>query len=159
MEGIIAGRELLLRTEQRPIAIDNYAAVRSTPAALALLLGTMAAATLAQLVLTTVRRQRRDLALVAALGMRHPQVLRAVVIQALLVANAALLVGLPLGLGSGRVAWTRFAWNLGVVDTLRLPYRTLALVVPLVELIAVAVAFLPAVVAARARPGLALRTE
>jgi hypothetical protein len=58
----------MVRTEQRPIAIDNYAAVRSTPFVLALLLGSMAAATLAHLALSVVRRRRRDLAVCAALG-------------------------------------------------------------------------------------------
>lgn len=149
----------VLRTEQRPIAIDNYAAVRSTPLILAGLLGLMAAATLAHLVVSVVRRRRRDLALCAALGMRRAQVLRAVVIQALLVANAALLVGLPLGLAAGRVAWSRFASDLGVVDTIRLPLGALALVVPVVEVVAGAVAMVPAIVAARTRPAVALRTE
>lgn len=149
----------VVRTEQRPIAIDNYAAVRSTPVVLAVLLGSMAAATLAHLVVSVVRRRRRDLALCAALGMRRAQVWRAVVVQALLVANVALLVGLPLGLAAGRVAWGGFASDLGVVDTLRLPLGPLALVVPVVELAAVAVALVPAIVAARARPALALRTE
>lgn len=149
----------VVRTEQRPTAIDNYAAVRSTPLVLAVLLGSMAAATLAHLVVSAVRRRRRDLALSVALGMRRAQVLRAVVIQALLVANAALLVGLPLGLAAGRVAWSNFASDLGVVGTLRLPLGALALVVLAVELGTVAVALVPAIVAARARPALALRTE
>lgn len=149
----------VVRTEQRPIAIDNYAAVRSTPVVLAVLLGSMAAATLAHLVVSVVRRRRRDLALCIALGMRRAQVWRAVVVQALLVANVAMLVGLPLGLAAGRLAWGRFAADLGVVNTLRLPFGPLALVVPVVELAAVAVALVPAMVAARARPALALRTE
>ena len=41
------GIQQQLRTEHRPTAIDNYAAVRSTPAVLAGLLGLVAAATLA----------------------------------------------------------------------------------------------------------------
>lgn len=149
----------VVRTEQRPIAIDNYAAIRSTPVVLAVLLGSMAAATLAHLVVSVVRRRRRDLALCIALGMRRAQVWRAVVVQALLVANVALLIGLPLGLAAGRVAWGGFASDLGVVDTFRLPLGPLALVVPVVELAAVAIALVPAIVAARARPALALRTE
>lgn len=149
----------VVRTEQRPIAIDNYAAVRSTPVVLAMLLGSMAAATLAHLVVSVVRRRRRDLALCVALGMRRAQVLRAVVIQGLLVANVALIVGLPLGVAAGRVAWRGFSSELGVVDTLRLPLGVLALVVPVVEVVAVAVALVPAIVAARARPAFALRTE
>lgn len=118
----------------------------------------MAAATLAHLVVSVVRRRRRDLALCAAMGMPRRQVLRAVVIQALLVANVALVVGLPVGLAAGRWAWRSFASDLGVVDTLRLPVAALV-VVPVVEALAVAVAIGPAVVAARRRPSLALRSE
>ena len=156
---IAAARGQLARTEQRPTAIDNYAAVRSTPALLAVLLGSMAAATLAHLMVTAVRRRRRDLALCVALGMRRSQVLRAVVIQALLVANVALLVGLPLGLIAGRMAWKAFAADVGVVDTMHLPVSALVLIVPALEAVAIAVALVPATVAARTRPTLALRTE
>lgn len=133
----------LIRTDQRPIAIDNYAAVRSTPADLAALLGLMAAATLAHLVASVVRRRRRDLALCVALGMGRAQISWAVVIQAVLVAGISMLVGLPLGVAAGRLSWAGFASDLGVVDSLRLPIATVGLVVPGVLVVAMAVALVP----------------
>ena len=155
----IRGPDLGVRMEQRPTAIDNYAAVSSTPAALAALLGFMAAATLAHLVVSVVRRRRRDLALCAALGMDRRQLSRAVVVQAVIVAGAALLVGLPLGVAGGRLAWTGFASDLGVGDQVRLPLGALALSVPAVTFGAVAVALVPAIVASRTPPVLDLRSE
>jgi ABC-type antimicrobial peptide transport system permease subunit len=148
-----------VRTEQRPVAIDNYAAIRSTPAVLAAVLGSMAAATLAHLVVSVVRRRRRDLALCAALGMRRAQIVSAVVVQALLVAGAALVVGVPLGLAAGRLAWQAFASELGVVKALQLPFGTVALVPVVVGLVSMAVAAVPALVASRLRPALVLRAE
>jgi predicted lysophospholipase L1 biosynthesis ABC-type transport system permease subunit len=149
----------IVRLEQRPTAIDSYADVRSTPFVLAVLLGAMATATLTHLVANVVRRRRRDLALCAALGMRGAQLLSAVVIQAVIVAGAALVIGLPLGVAAGRVAWSGFASDLGVVDTLRFPIVALLLAVPVVLIVAVTVAAVPAVVAARTRPALVLRSE
>jgi hypothetical protein len=155
----IQGPDLGVLTEQRPTAIDNYAAVSSTPAALAALLGFMAAATLAHLVVSVVRRRRRDLALCAALGMDRRQLSQAVVVQAVIVAGAALLVGLPLGVLGGRLAWTGFASELGVADQLQLPLAALSLSVPAVIVGAVAVALVPAIFASRTSPGLNLRSE
>jgi hypothetical protein len=154
-----AGTMQAVRTEQRPVAIDNYAAIRSTPAVLAAVLGSMAAATLAHLVVSVVRRRRRDLALCAALGMRRAQIVSAVVVQALLVAGAALVVGVPLGLAAGRLAWQAFASELGVVKALQLPFGTVALVPVVVGLVSMAVAAVPALVASRLRPALVLRAE
>lgn len=148
-----------VRTEQRPTAIDNYAAVSSTPAVLAALLGFMAAATLAYVVVSVVRRRRRDLALCAALGMDRRQRSSAVVVQAVIMAGAALVVGLPVGVAGGRLVWTGFASDLGVAGHLRVPLATLALAVPVVIASAVAVALAPAMVASRTPPARVLRSE
>ena len=48
---------MVLRRDQRPIAIDNYASIRSTAALLALLLGFMAAATLGLSIWCTNRKR------------------------------------------------------------------------------------------------------
>ncbi|MDQ4096345.1 MAG: ABC transporter permease, partial [Actinomycetota bacterium] len=149
----------VVRTEQRPIAIDNYAAVRSTPVVLAVLLGSMAAATLAHLVTSVVRRRRRDLAVCLALGMRRSQLSSAVVVQAVLVVGLATLVGVPVGLAAGRLAWTTFASDLGVLDTLRFPILVIGLVVLALLALAVTVAAVPAAAATRTRPALVLRSE
>ena len=148
---------IAIRTEQRPTAIDNYAAVTSTPFILAALLGLMAAATLGHLLVSVGRRRRQDLALCAALGMTRAQVARAVVVQAVLVAGASVIVGVPLGITGGKLAWTGFASGLGVVDDLSLPLLAIALMVPGVLASAAGVAVVPALTASRTPPAVALR--
>jgi ABC-type lipoprotein release transport system permease subunit len=106
-----------------------------------------------------VRRRRRDLAVTAAIGKTRGQIQRAVVVHAVVVATMALVVGVPLGLAGGRLAWDRFAADLGVVSTLQLPLTALAIVIPSVLVGAVLVALVPASVAAHRRAGPALRTE
>ena len=71
---------------------------------LAGLLALLAAAALAHLLVTSVRRRRRDLAILKSLGFVRGQVSAAVAWQATTVALLALAVGLPLGVALGR--WT-----------------------------------------------------
>jgi len=149
----------VVRTEQRPIAIDNYAAVRSTPVVLAILLGSMAAATLAHLVAIVVRRRRRDIAVCAALGMQRSQLSGAVVIQGVLVVGSAMVVGVPVGIVAGRISWRIFASNIGVLETLSVPLLPIGIACVIILGLAVAVSAVPAVAAARTRPALVLRSE
>src|SRR4029077_3494138 len=83
--------------DQRPGDIKNYAAIRDTPLALAAVLGVLAVGTLAHVLLTGVRRRRRDLAVLKTLGFTRWQVLRTVGWEASALAAAALLAGIPLG--------------------------------------------------------------
>ena len=65
---------LALRADLRPGEIRNYAGVRETPLALGLALVALAVGTLAQVLLTSVRRRRRDLAVLKTLGLSRRQV-------------------------------------------------------------------------------------
>jgi hypothetical protein len=60
--------------DQRPGDIKNFAAIRDTPLVLAAVLALLAAATLAHVLLTGVRRRRRDLAVLKTLGCTRSQV-------------------------------------------------------------------------------------
>ncbi len=61
-------------SEQRPGDIEDYASIRDTPLALAAVLIVLAVGTLAYVLLTTVRRRRRDLAVLKTLGLTRAQV-------------------------------------------------------------------------------------
>ncbi|HTW01267.1 MAG TPA: ABC transporter permease, partial [Streptosporangiaceae bacterium] len=100
--------------DQRPGDIKNYASVRDTPLALAVVLAVLAVGTLAHVLLTGVRRRRRDLALFKTLGFTRRQVLGTVAWEASAFAAVALLIGLPLGVVAGRLAWALFANAAGV---------------------------------------------
>jgi FtsX-like permease family len=68
--------------DQRPTDIRNYASVRDTPLILGAVLALLAVGTLAYVLLTGVRRRRRDLAVLKTLGLRRSQVIRVVSWQA-----------------------------------------------------------------------------
>ena len=59
--------------DQQPGDIRNYAAVRDTPLVLAAALAVLAVGTLAHVLLTGVRRRRRDLAVLKTLGCTRSQ--------------------------------------------------------------------------------------
>ncbi|HYB14547.1 MAG TPA: ABC transporter permease, partial [Streptosporangiaceae bacterium] len=91
-----------VNSDQRPGDIEGYAAIRDTPLVLGAVLALLAVGTLAHVLLTGVRRRRRDLAVLKTLGLVRSQVLRVVAWEASALAAAALLVGLPLGVLAGR---------------------------------------------------------
>ena len=96
-------------SDQRPDDIRNYSRVRDTPLILGGVLALLAVGTLAHVLVTAVRRRRRDLAMLKTLGLVRRQVLGVVEWQALSLAGVALLIGVPLGLLAGRWAWVLFA--------------------------------------------------
>jgi hypothetical protein len=145
--------------DQRPGDIKNYASIRDTPLALAVVLAVLAIGTLAHVLLTGVRRRRRDLALLKTLGFTRRQVLGTVAWEASAFAAVALLIGLPVGVVVGRWAWTVFASTAGVSTTATVPLATVLLAIPATLLAANLIAAAPGWEAARLRPALVLRTE
>jgi ABC-type lipoprotein release transport system permease subunit len=143
----------------RPSTIGDFGGIESLPALLSALLATTAAAALAHALVTSVRRRRRELAILKTLGFVRRQVLATVAWQATAIAAVAVLVGLPLGVAAGRFAWNLFAAQLGVVPDVVVPVVPILLVVPATMVLANVVAAIPGRMAARTRPALALRAE
>src|SRR5439155_13144998 len=75
--------------------------IAQVPLALAALLALLAAGTLAQTLVTSVRRRRRDLAVMKTLGFVQRQVRGTVAWQATTLAVVSLVLGLPIGLALG----------------------------------------------------------
>ncbi len=146
-------------TAAQPAAISNYSRVRATPLVLGALLALLAVALVAQALLITARRRRRDFAIVKALGFLRRQVAAAVAWQASTLAAAALAVGLPLGVAGGRWAWAWFASSVGAAPGAAVPVTAVALAIPVTLLLANLVAAVPGAAAARTRPAVTLRTE
>jgi hypothetical protein len=149
----------LVTTDQRPSDIQNYTGLRDTPLILGAVLALLAVGTLAHVLLTGVRRRRRDLAVLKTLGLLRSQLLRVVSWQASALAAAALLVGLPVGLLAGRWAWALFAGSVGVAGTAEVPLPIVLAVIPVTLLVASLLAAGPGWAAARIRPALILRAE
>jgi ABC-type antimicrobial peptide transport system permease subunit len=107
---------------------------------------------------SSVRRRRRDLALYKTLGFVRRQVAAVSAWQATAMAAVALLIGFPLGIALGTFAWRVFADQLGVAPEVEFPL-TFLLAVPAVLLLANLVAAVPALLAARTHPATVLRSE
>jgi FtsX-like permease family/MacB-like periplasmic core domain len=120
----------LVTADQRPSDIQNYAGVRDTPLVLGAVLALLAVGALTHVLLTGVRRRRRDLAVLATLGLLRSQLLRVVSWEASTLAGTALLVGLPLGLLAGRWAWQLFAVSVGVGSEAGIPVLLVLAVIP-----------------------------
>jgi hypothetical protein len=149
----------LLVSDQRPADIRDYTAVRDTPLVLGVLLALLAVGALAHVLVTSVRRRHRDLAILKALGLFRSQLRLVVGWQATALAVAALLIGLPTGLLAGRWAWALFATSLGVGAVPVIPVLLVLLTIPVTWLLALLAAAVPSRVAARISPAATLRAE
>ena len=146
-------------SDQRPDEIRNYSRVRDTPLILGGVLALLAVATLAHVLVTAVRRRRRDLAILKALGLVRRQVLGVVEWQALSLAGVALLIGVPLGLLAGRWAWGLFASSAGLAPAASIPVALVLLIIPATVALAALIAPGPGRAAARVRAAVVLRAE
>ncbi len=116
-------------------------------------------ATVAHILVTSIRRRRRDLAVLKTLGFVRGQVSATIAWQATVLIALALLMGLPLGVVAARSVWTLFAGRLGVVPDPQLPLAGDTPRRPRRLAIANALAVGPGRVAARLLLAAVLRTE
>ena len=136
---------------QHPLEIVNYQSTGATPVILAAGLAGGAIVALALTLIASVRRRRRDLALLKTLGFTSRQLAATIAWQASVVAAIAALVGLPVGIAAGRQLWTFFAQSINAVPEPTVP-ASLFLVAAGVLILANLVALVPARVAARTPP-------
>jgi hypothetical protein len=144
---------------QRPAEIVNYKAMGAMPAVLA---GGLAAGTVAGLGLTlvaSVRRRRRDFALLKTLGFTRRQLAGTVAWQSSVIAVTGLVIGVPLGIAAGRWLWLAFARELSAVPDPVVPAASVALAAVAALALANLVAALPGRAAARTPAALLLRAE
>ena len=144
---------------QRPAEIVNYRTMGTLPA---LLSGGLAAGAVVGLGLTlvaSVRRRRRDFALLKTLGFTRRQLAAAVAWQSTVVIAIGLIIGVPLGIAAGRWLWLLFARELSAVPDPVIPATSIVLAALAALIMANLVAALPGQSAARTRAALVLRSE
>ena len=144
---------------QRPAEIVNYKSMGAMPAVLA---GALAAAAVAALGLTlvaSVRRRRRDFALLKTLGFTRRQIADAVAWQSTVLAVTGLTIGIPLGIVAGRLLWLAFARQLSAVPDPVIPAGPIMLAAVTALILANVVAAFPGRQAARTPPAVLLRAE
>jgi ABC-type lipoprotein release transport system permease subunit len=142
-----------------PADVVNFGRVQNLPLLLGAALSLLALLTIAHLLLTSVRRRRRDFAVLRALGFTRRQVRSAVSWQAGTLAAAALVIGIPAGILCGRLAWQLFEHRLGIHPAAVVPLATLGVLVPTALALAVAIAAVPGESAARTPAAQILRSE
>jgi len=144
---------------QRPADIVNYRSMGSTPVILGAGLAVGAVVALGLTLLASVRRQRRDLAMLKTLGFTQRQLAAVVAWQSSVAAVVGILFGVPLGIVVGRSLWDLFAHEISAVPAPSVPVLAIALIVVGALVLANLVAFVPGRIAARTSTALMLRTE
>jgi hypothetical protein len=154
-----AGNTVTVLGVQRPAQIVNYRSMGSTPVLFASGLAAAAILALGLTLTASVRRRRRDLALLKTLGFTQRGLAAALSWQASAVAVIAVVAGVPLGIAAGRYLWTLFAHNINAVPEPTVPVLALALVAAGAILFANAAAAIPGRLASHTPAALVLRTE
>jgi hypothetical protein len=142
-----------------PADVADFGGVTKMPSFIVLVFVVAAAAALAHALVSSIRRRRRDVAVLKTLGFTRTQVMQMIGWQATTIAAVGLLAGVPLGLAVGRFTWNLLAQDLGVVPEPITPIGATALVVPAAIVLANLIAALPALTASRTQPALVLRAE
>jgi putative ABC transport system permease protein len=153
------GNQLVVQGVQRPAEIVNYKTIGLTPTYLVSGLALGAIVALALTLLASVRQRRRDLALLKTVGFVRWQLAATVAWQATVAALVGIVVGIPLGIVTGRWLWDLFARQIYAVPYPTVSVPSIALVALGSLLLANIVAAVPARNAARTPTALMLRAE
>ncbi|HXN61987.1 MAG TPA: FtsX-like permease family protein [Acidimicrobiales bacterium] len=144
---------------QRPAEITDYRTIGSTPTLLAAALALAAVTALGLTLASSVRRRRRDLATLKALGFTRRQLLSTVCWQSSMTVGVGILVGIPVGVALGRWLWTLFAREIYVVPAPAVPVLSVILVAIGALVFANLVAIIPGRIAARTPTARLLQSE
>ena len=157
LQQLVPGGEV--EAAQRPAEIINYRSMGTTPAILGAGLAAGAVTALALTLMASVRRRRRDLALLKTLGFTRGQLAAAVAWQSSVAVAAGTVVGVPVGIALGRFLWDLFAHQISVVPDPTVPGLPVVLITVGALALANIVAVVPGRVAGRTPAGLLLRAE
>jgi FtsX-like permease family len=133
--------------------------VRTLPRNLAIFLVLLGIAALGHALVTAVRRRRHDIAVLRALGFTPRQAALCIVAQASAIGVVSLVIGVPLGIIVGQLAWR---WMADVTPLLYAPpiaVIAIVIVVPATVVVVNILAAWPAQRASRIRPADVLRTD
>ncbi len=155
-DGRVAGG---LVAHLRPAEIVNYRAMGTTPAILGGGLALGAVVALALTLVASVRRRRRELALLKTLGFVRRQLAATVAWQSSIAVAIGVVIGVPIGIVLGRILWNLFAHEIDAVPMPSVPGVVIVLIVVGALLLANVVAAVPGRMAAGTSTALVLREE
>jgi hypothetical protein len=144
---------------QRPAEIVNYRSMSNTPIVLGAGLAIGAIAALALTLIASVRRRRRELALLKTLGFTRRQLAAVVAWQSTVAVAIGVVIGVPLGIVAGRSLWDVFAREIHAVPAPTAPAVSIMLVALAALVLANVVAAIPGRQAARTPTALLLHAE
>ncbi len=142
-----------------PEDVINLQNVDRLPLVLTALVVVLGVITVGNALIVSIRRRRRDLAILKTVGFVRHQVMGVVAWQATSIGLAALVIGLPVGAAAGRWAWNTVATEIGSASPPVVPLLALALLVPAVLVVVNLIAGMPAWSASRVAPAQVLRSE
>ena len=144
---------------QVPVELSNLRNVRRLPSLLAGFLALLAVAALGHVLATSVRRRRREFAVLRALGISGRGVRLILFAQGSAVAATGILLGVPLGLAVGRTGWQAVADQVPLRYVSPFELLAVAAVVPVAIAAANVLAIWPGRRAAKLQPSEVLRSE
>jgi len=150
---------LPLHSPEPPTDLTSFGRVDDLPTILAAIMLLVAAAALTHTMLTSIRRRRREFAILRTLGWVGRDVTTTVSVQATTFAVVALCLGIPFGIVTARVAWTTVADLLGVPAEQVTSIPAVAVAALAVVAVANLAALLPARLAHRTGPATTFRTD
>ena len=148
-----------MTADQRPSDIKDYASVRDTPLVLAAVLIVFAVGTLAHVLLTGVRRRRRDLALLKTLGFRKVPGPRRGRLGGQRLRRRRAADRAAARRPAGRWAWASSPTPQAAPADATVPLTAVLLAIPVTSLLANLIAAWPGWTAARISPAATLRAE
>jgi hypothetical protein len=153
--------DALFRVERvaPPAAIDNLDELGLLPTALALTVGALGVTAVGHALTTSVSRSRREVASLRALGTTGPQLRRTVVAHGVTVGGIGLVLGVPLGVALGRVAYVDAAEGVGALARPAVPAVALVTLAVVAMLAVLVIAIWPGHRIAHLPPGPSLRDE
>lgn len=158
-DSVCGGNVATTLSVQHPAQIVNYRSMGTTPALLAGGLAVAAVVALWLALVASVRRCRRDLALLRVLGFTQRQLGATVAWNASIAAAIGVVVGIPLGVVLGRWLWILFAEEIGAVPAPTVPVWSLLVAALAAFVLANAAALLPGRRAAHTAAALVLQDE
>jgi len=142
-----------------PDELINLRNVRTLPEVLAAFLGFIAIAALGSVLLSCARRRSHEFAVLRSVGMTRRNVRLVLLSQSTAIGLFGLVIGIPLGIASGRVGWHAIAARVPLSDVPPLALVATLLIVPGILVAANTVALWPGHVAVSRNPAEQLRVE
>jgi len=157
-ESLFAPESAVLRPSP-PVEVKRLREIAWYPFIVAALIATLAILAVGYTLSTSVRRRRRDLAVLKTIGFGRRQIGATIGWHATTVAAIGVVVGIPVGCYTGAFAWRLVAYGLGVSTRPTIPAFALVLLIPAAIAACNLTAFVPARAAARTRSATELRSQ